>query len=74
MSEKRRAKAHKLLKNSDPVINPLNYRESFLHFIQYLNQTYDDKQRMEWIRGRFPKVKFKDVHSLEFRTLSTSVS
>lgn len=73
MSEARRAKAHKLLRNNDPQINPMDYDTSMMRFVNYLNTTYDAKQRMTWIKDRFPKVKFKDAPDLEYRTLSSLI-
>jgi hypothetical protein len=69
--EAKRAKAHKLLKNTDPTINLMDYTASMSRATNYLNVTYDAKERKVWIKSHFPKIKFGDHSDYEFRTLST---
>lgn len=71
--ELKRAKAHKLLRNHDPVLDADNYNESLLRVINYFNVTYDAKERMGWIKAHYPKVKFKDASDLDFKVLSNLV-
>jgi len=71
--EAKRAKAHKLLRNNDPHLNPMDYRESLVRVLSYFNTTYDDKERMSWIKAHYPKVKFKDLAMVEFRALANLV-
>jgi hypothetical protein len=73
MSEAKRAKAHKLLKNNDPTLNHFDYTASFIRFTNFLNVNYDDKQRMSWIKARYPKVKFSEAHPFEYRAMSTLI-
>lgn len=73
INEKKRAKAHKLLKNHDLELNPMDYNASMMRATNYLNVTYDAKARMSWIKARFPKAKFGEHSDLDFRTLSTLI-
>lgn len=71
--EMKRAKAHKLLKNHDPMVDVNDYNASLSRVINYLNVTYDAKERMNWIRAHYPKVKFGDHSDLDFKPLSNLV-
>jgi hypothetical protein len=71
--EAKRIKAHKLLRNNDPRLDPDNYTVSMLHITNFFNVTYDAKERMSWLRSHYPKTKFKDLPDLDFKTLSTLV-
>lgn len=69
----KRAKAHKLLRNNDLMINPSDYKESFLRALNYLNTHYDTKQYRSWVASHYPRVKFGDYRDGEFRTLGALV-
>lgn len=70
----KREKAHRLLKNSDPIINPLRYDTDLLLALQYFNINYDNKQKKKWVQARYPKAKFHAGHSdYYYKTLGTLV-
>ena len=72
-AEKKKAKAHKLLRNNDPVIDPDNYRVSMLLALNHYNREFDNKQKKSWAVLHFgKKVKFNnDFSDGEFKTLGT---
>lgn len=51
-------KAHRLLKNSDPLIDPEDYDASIARVTNYFNEKYDAKDRVVWVKAHFPKLKF----------------
>jgi hypothetical protein len=71
INEAKRAKAHKLLKNTDPELNPMDYNASMMRVTNFLNVTYTAKDRMEWIRTHYPKAKFGEHSDLDFKSLAT---
>ena len=71
VKDNKRAKAHKLLRNTDLSIDVLDYNESFLRALNYLNSNYSTKQYREWVAFHYPKAKFGDHGDFQFRTLGS---
>lgn len=64
-----KATAHKLLKNSDPAIDPEDYDASIARVTNYLNVKYDAKDRVEWVKTHYPRLKFGSHRASEFQML-----
>lgn len=74
LKERKAAKAHRLLKNNDPVIRPMCYDHDLLLALQYFNINYDNKDKKKWVVAHYPKVKFHPGHSdYYYKTLGTLV-
>lgn len=76
-TEKRIAKLKKMTKSDEPLVDPMNYRSSFIQLLNYYNIHFTKEQKKEWaveyLKEEYPKKKIPNVSDTEFRYLGTLV-
>jgi len=70
--ERKKHKAHKLLRNHDPVIDQDNYKTSLMLALNHYNREHDNKEKKSWAVGVVKGVKFNsELPDYEFKMLGT---
>ena len=71
--ERKRVKAHKLLRNNEPVLSLMTYDHDILMALNHYNITNDNKEKKAWVVSHYGKqVKFSsDIPDYRFKTLGT---
>lgn len=73
-TEKRINKVKKLTKDyGEPSINPMDYKNSLIWYLNYHNINSTDKDKRQWaekyLRENYPGKRIPNLHDREFRTL-----
>ena len=69
----RKEKAHRLLKNNEPMLDVINYDISMIHALNYYNINHDNKEKKRWMQAHFgKKIKFSlDIPDYNFKIIGT---
>lgn len=69
----RKEKAHRLLKNNEPMLDVINYDISMIHALNYYNINHDNKEKKKWMQAHFgKKIKFSlDIPDYNFKIIGT---
>lgn len=69
--ERKIAKGHKLLRNNDPMINPMSYDVDLMLALNFYNREHNSKEKRAWAVAHYGKgVKFSsDIPDYRFKTL-----
>lgn len=51
----KKAKAHALLKNNEPAINPMDYTRTLMAALNYYNVNHNEKEKIDWFKSHFGK-------------------
>jgi hypothetical protein len=65
VTEAKKIKAHKLLKNNEPVLNPMDYSRSVIDALNYYNVNHDNREKKKWFVSHFRDGKMKIDFSLD---------
>lgn len=55
VNEAKKIKAHKLLKNNEPTLNPMDYQKSLMDALNFYNVNNDNRQKKKWFQDHFKK-------------------
>ena len=73
VTEAKKIKAHKLLKNNEPGLNPIDYTRSLIEATNYYNINHDNREKKKWFQSHYGKaINFSlDIADYHFKIAGT---
>ena len=73
VTEAKKIKAHKLLKNNEPGLNPIDYNRSLIEATNYYNVNHDNREKKKWFQSHYGKaINFSlDIADYHFKIAGT---